>query len=115
MLKIVNVLCLVLILNSCAHIKSNLYINPEDSFVLGKNEHGPFKVNLTNYSKNPLEVRQASLQDEQISITRVYPNQKVRVTVQKNCALILQNTSKDTARAEVKITGDTGLSMQYAK
>ncbi|MBK6352094.1 MAG: hypothetical protein KA251_05200 [Saprospiraceae bacterium] len=115
MLKLLNLLCLMLILNSCAHIKSNLYINPEDSFILGKNEHGPFKVKLTNYSKNPLEVRQSSLQDEQISIAKVYPNQKVRVSVQKNYALSIHNTSKDTARAQVKITGDTGLAMQYAK
>lgn len=115
MLKIVNVLCLMLILKSCAHIKSNLYINPEDSFILGKNEHAPFKLKLTNNSKNPLEVQQTSLQVEQPSITKVYPNQTVKVSIRKNCALIIRNTSGDTARAKVKITGDTGLTMQYAK
>ena len=73
----------MLILNSCAHIKSNLYINPEDSFILGKNEHAPFKLKLTNNSKNPLEVQQTSLQVEQPSLTKLYPNETVKRSIPK--------------------------------
>ena len=99
-------------LASCS-LTSNTIIKPNDSFVLGNNQHGSFKVKLKNVSKNNLEIFHAPIDGGKHSSQKVKPNEYATVKVNRNTALVISNTSKDTASVDLKVTGDTGLSMGY--
>lgn len=106
-------LLLAFVLTSCS-LTSNTMIKPNDSFVLGNNQHGSFKVKLKNVSRNNLEVYHAPIEGGRHSSQKVKPNEYATVKVDRNTALIINNTSKDTASVDLKVTGDTGLSMGYS-
>jgi len=113
MKKILSALALAVVFTSCS-LTSNTIIKPNDSFVLGNNQHGSFKVKLKNVSKNNLEVYHAPISGGKHSSQNVKPNQNTTIKVDRNTALIISNTSKDTASVDLKVTGDTGLSMGYS-
>ncbi|KAA3440057.1 hypothetical protein [Rufibacter hautae] len=100
-------------MTSCAGLNSTTYIKPNDSFVLGNNEHGAFQVNLKNTSKTNLSIHQAPINGGKHSTLNVKPNQRASVKVDKNTAVIITNGSSDTAAVSLKVTGDLGLSMGY--
>ncbi len=101
-------------LASCS-LTSNTIIKPNDNFVLGNNEHGSFKVKLKNVSKNNIEVYHAPIKGGKHSAQKVKPNEYATLKVDRNTALVISNASKDTASVDLKVTGDTGLSMGYSK
>lgn len=101
------------LLASCGSLTSNTIIKPNDSFILGKNEHGSFKVKLRNVSKNNIEIHQEPNTGGRHSFQKVKPNEVVTVKIDKNTALLFANQSKDTASVDLKVTGDIGLSMGY--
>ncbi len=70
-------------------------------------------MKLKNVSKNNLEVFHAPIVGGKHSSQKVKPNEYATVKVDRNTALIISNTSKDTASVDLKVTGDTGLSMGY--
>jgi hypothetical protein len=109
---LISILTLVILLSSCA-LNSNTTIKPNDSFVLGNNEHGSFKVKLKNVSKNELEVYHAPIEGGKHSSQNVKPGESIRIRVDKNTALVIENKSADTASVDLKVTGDIGLSMGY--
>lgn len=113
MKPIFTTLLLALILASCS-LTSNTIIKPNDSFVLGNNQHGSFKVKLKNVSRNNLEIFQAPVDGGKHSMKKIKPNQSATVEVDRNTALVISNMSKDTASVDLKVTGDTGLSMGYS-
>ena len=84
-----------------------------ESFVLGNNKHGSFKVNLKNTSKNDIEVYEAPIGGGKHSLQVIKPNSMVTLKVDPNTALFIQNKSEDTAYVKLKVTGDVGLSMDY--
>ncbi|MBL0234944.1 MAG: hypothetical protein IPQ08_15005 [Chitinophagaceae bacterium] len=98
---------------SCSTLNSNTVIKPNDSFILGNNQHGRFKVKLQNVSKNEIEVYQAPINGGKHSSQIVNPDNKVTIAVDANTALFIVNKSKDTASVNLKVTGDLGLSMGY--
>jgi hypothetical protein len=98
---------------SCSTLHSTTSIQPNDSFILGNNKHGFFKVKLKNVSKNNLEVYHASINGGKHSSQNVKPNHSVMVKVDKNTALIIANQFDDTATVTLRVTGDVGLSMGY--
>ena len=98
---------------SCRSLTSNTTIKPNDSFVLGNNEHGSFSVKLKNVSANDLTVYLAPINGGTHSPQAVKPNQSVSVKVDKNTALIVDNKSNKTTSVDLKVVGDTGLSMGY--
>ncbi|WP_298221162.1 hypothetical protein [Flavobacterium sp.] len=114
MKNLFTTLLLAILLASCS-LTSNTIIKPNDSFVLGNNEHGSFKVKLKNVSKNNIEVYHAPIAGGKHSSQKVKPNESATVKVDRNTALIINNTSKDTASVDLKVTGDIGLSMGYSK
>lgn len=97
----------------CQTLRSGTTIKPQDSFVLGNNEHGKFTVNLKNTSKQTIEVYHAPINGGKHSSQMVEPNQSVKVKVDKNTALIFGNQSMDTVTIALKVNGDLGLSMGY--
>jgi hypothetical protein len=106
-------LALTVFAGSCRTLHSNTTIKPKDSFVLGNNEHGSFKVKLTNTSKNDLEVYMAPVVGGSHSRQTVKQNESISVKVEKNTALVVDNKSTDTASVDLKVKGDLGLSMGY--
>ncbi len=98
---------------SCSTLHSNTIIKPNDSFILGNNQHGTFKVKLQNVSKNEIEVYHAPINGGKHSFQIVKPDNKVTINVDANTALYFVNKSNDTASINLKVTGDLGLSMGY--
>jgi hypothetical protein len=106
-------LALTVFAASCRTLHSNTTIKPNDSFVLGNNEHGSFKVKLTNMAKKDVEVYMAPVAGGSYSRQTVKPNESISVKVEKNTALVVDNKSADTASVNLKVKGDLGLSMGY--
>lgn len=98
---------------SCGVLHSNTVIKPNDSFILGNNEHGSFQVNLQNASKHDLTVYMAPIAGGKHSSQTIQPSGKVKLKVDPNTALYIVNSSNDTASVNLKVTGDLGLSMGY--
>lgn len=103
----------ILVITSCASLTSNTIIEPNNSFILGNNEHGNFTVKLRNVSRNNLEVFHAPINGGKHSSQIVKPNEQVTVKVAKNTALFIKNESPEQASVNLYVTGDTGLSMGY--
>ncbi|MBL0134652.1 MAG: hypothetical protein IPP79_11905 [Chitinophagaceae bacterium] len=107
---------LLLTFNSCSlfsSLNSTTTIKPQDSFILGNNEHGTAKVVLQNISNKDIEVYQAPISGGKHSSQMIKPNETVTVRVEKNTALFISNASNDTVNVKLKVTGDLGLSMGY--
>ncbi len=116
-MKTVIVLFATLLLTtSCSifsSLNSNTTIKPNDSFVLGNNEHGAFKVILKNTSNHELKIFMAPISGGTRSPLIVAPNETVKVKADNNTALIIENKSSEQANVVLKVTGDIGLSMGY--
>lgn len=106
----------LLITSSCGvfgSLTSNTTIKPNESFVLGNNEHGSFKVILKNVSNHQLKIVMAPISGGTHSPATINVNETIRVKAEKNTALIIENKSTESANVILKVTGDTGLSMGY--
>ncbi len=110
---IIALLALVVFATSCKTLTSTTSIKPNESFVLGNNEHGKVKVRLKNISPNNVEVYHAPITGGKHSSQIVKPQQTVNITVDKNTALVVANATNDKAAVELFVKGDLGLSMGY--
>ena len=108
-----TLIALALLSTSCRTLTSTTYIKANDSFILGNNEHGSFSVKLKNASTNDLELWRAPIDGGRHSPVTVKPNETVKVSVEKNTALRIENNTKEQATVELLVKGDTGLSMGY--
>jgi hypothetical protein len=118
MKKLIAIVTIVIAFTSCSIFKtviSNTTIQPNDSFVLGDNVHGQFSVKLKNVSKNAIVVYHAPNEGGKHTFETVQPNQTVKVKVEPNTALVVENKSNDVANVDLLVKGDTGLSMGYKK
>jgi hypothetical protein len=109
-------LLLALSISSCSvfgSLTSNTTIQPNESFVLGNNEHGSFKVKLKNVSNQSLTIFMTPIEGGRHSTIMVKPNESVRVKAERNTALVIENKSSEIASVDLYVTGDTGLSMGY--
>ncbi len=105
--------CLASLLGACSTLHSNTFSQPKDSFLLGNNAHGKFKVRLKNLSKNQVEVYRAPIDGGTHSREIVQPNQSITMKVERNTAFVIDNKTSDTASVLLKVQGDLGLSMNY--
>jgi hypothetical protein len=118
MKKLIAIVTIVIATTSCSMFKtitSNTIIQPNDSFVLGDNVHGEFSVKLKNVSKNSITVYHAPNDGGKHTFETIQPNQTIKVKVEPNTALIVENKSSDVASVDLLVKGDTGLSMGYKK
>lgn len=116
MKKMIAIMAVMVTLCSCSlfsSLTSNTVISPNNSFILGNNEHGSFMVLLKNVSNKGLEVYKAPIDGGRHSSQTVTPGQTVTLSVDRNTALVINNPSADTVSVDLKVTGDTGLSMGY--
>ena len=118
MKKVISTIFLALIITSCSvfnSLTSNTTIKPNESFVLGNNEHGTFKVKLKNVCNHDLQLIMAPITGGTHSPITVRPNETVTVKAEINTALIIENKSNEAASVDLYVTGDTELSMGYNK
>ncbi len=103
---------LLFLLHSCS-LTSTTYIQANDAFVLGNNQHGRFSVKLKNLAVNDLIIWKTPIDGGQHSPITAKPNETVKVKVERNTALKIENNNPAEATVELIIKGDTGLSMGY--
>ncbi|OYU56290.1 MAG: hypothetical protein CFE25_03335 [Chitinophagaceae bacterium BSSC1] len=106
----------ILFLSACSlfsSLTSVTTIQPKQAFVLGNNEHGNFKVEAKNLSKQPLKLHFAPNDGGTHSSQIIQPNETVSLKVEKNTALVFANPSNDTINVSLHVKGDLGLSMGY--
>jgi hypothetical protein len=113
MKQLMAILVALTCLPSCSTLNSTTVIKPNDSFILGNNQHGSFKVKLQNVSKNEIEIYQAPINGGKHSSQIVKPDNKAVISVEANTAIYIVNKSADTASVKLRVTGDLGLSMGY--
>ncbi|MFN3487579.1 MAG: hypothetical protein ACK4YV_00520 [Emticicia sp.] len=102
-----------LFFTSCRSLTSTTYIKGNDAFILGSNKHGEFSVRLKNVSANNIELWRTPIDGGKHSPVTVKPNETVKVNVEKNTALKIENKANEQATVELFVKGDTGLSMGY--
>lgn len=100
-------------LSSCSSLTSVTTIGANNSFVLGNNQHGFYNVKLKNISRQSITVYQKTLTDSLHSFATIKPRETVHVYANKNTALIIENKSDSEAKVELRVNGDTNLSMGY--
>jgi hypothetical protein len=118
MKKLIAIVTIVIATTSCSMFKtltSNTTIQPNDSFVLGDNIHEEFSVKFKNVSKNAVTVYRAPKEGGKHSFVIVQPNETIKVKVEPNTALVVENKSNEVAFIDLLVRGDTGLSMGYKK
>lgn len=118
MKTIITLIFLALITTSCSifsSLNSNTSIKPNDSFYLGKNEHGKFKVTLKNVSNHDIEIYFAPIEGGTYSRQILQINEVVSTKVPKNTAIVIENKSSEYASVDINATGDLNLGMQYQK
>jgi hypothetical protein len=110
---LVSFILLTLAFTACRTLTSTTYIKADDAFVLGNNKHSGFNVRLKNVTKNNLEIWRTPIEGGKHSMLIVKPNERVKVNVEKNTALRINNNNAEQAIVELLVKGDTGLSMDY--
>lgn len=106
-------LLLASLFTACRTLTSTTYIKGNDAFILGNNTHGEFSVKLKNASATNLELWRTPIAGGKHSPVTVKPNETVKVNVEKDTALRIENTATEQATVELHVKGDTGLSMGY--
>ena len=103
---------LLTLLSSCS-LTSVTMIKPNESFELGNNVHGKFSVKIKNLSDKELRLWEIPVQGGKHSPLDVPPNKTVKVKVDKNTALRIENHHSVSASVSLRVRGDIGLSMGY--
>ncbi|WP_396192550.1 hypothetical protein [Flavobacterium sp.] len=116
MKKIVVLFALAITTASCGIIgslNSNTSIKPNESFVLGDNNHGVFKTHLKNEGVTVLKIYKAPIAGGTHSPQLVKPQETIFVKTEKNTALVIENTENQYASVTLKVKGDLNLGMTY--
>jgi hypothetical protein len=103
---------------ACQHLSFNRLtsttsIKAKEAFLLGNNKHGKFYARLKNISNTEITVWQCPIDGGRHSPTVVKPNETIKVNVDRNTALKIENQSDTQVEIELLVKGDTGLSMGY--
>lgn len=107
-----------LFFNSCIPfqtLNSTTYIKPKESFLLGNNVHRRFSATVTNTSVTPITIWKCPIDGGQHSPITLEQATTVKIKVEKNTALRIENDSKEQISVQLKVSGDIGLSMGYQK
>lgn len=115
MKQLFTVLLLTVTLIATAALNSNTYIEPKQSFLLGNNPHGAFKVKLKNTCNHDLQVVLNPINGGSHSPQTVRAGEKISLSVDKNTALCIINNTNEKGSVALKVTGDLGLSMGYTR
>ncbi len=95
-------------------LTSQTTIEPEKSFVLGEGQHGSYTAVIKNNSSSPVEVFIQKYQSEvntSLGILNKGDQQEYRVA--KDNRVSFKNLGKKVAVINIKLNGETNLSMGY--
>lgn len=96
-------------------LNSTTDINPKESFILGNNTHGKFSAKVTNTSVTPITIWKCPIDGGKHSPITLNHSTIIKVKVEKNTALRIENDSEKKISIQLKVIGDIGLSMGYQK
>lgn len=113
MIKSLFTILLAGILLSACTLHSTTTIQANDAFILGNNMHGRFSAIVTNISTSPLTVWQYPIDGGGHSPLTLQPAANVKVRVDRNTALRIENPSEKSVDVQLVVKGDVGLSMGY--
>jgi hypothetical protein len=116
MMKSIIFCCCLLAISACgvfSTLTSTTEIGPQNSFILGQNQHGGYNVNMRNISNHTLQVRLTPSDGAPQPLVNVKPSEKVSLKVDRSTKLEVINDSPNSAKVELLVTGDTNLSMGY--
>ena len=113
MIKSLFTILLAGILLSACTLHSTTTIQAKDAFILGNNKHGRFSASVTNISTSPLTVWQYPIDGGRHSPLTLQPAANVKVRVDRNTALRIENPSEKSVDVQLVVKGDVGLSMGY--
>ena len=94
-------------------LNSTTYIKANDAFILGDNEHNRFQVTVTNTSIAPVDIWQYPLSGGRHSLVTVRPTEKIKLKVEENTSIRIENSSNEQVAVRLRVKGDLGLSMNY--
>lgn len=109
-------LALFISMTSCLPIRtlnSTTYIKANDAFILGENEHNRFQLTVTNTSIVPVDIWQYPLSGGRHSLVSLRPTEKIKLKVEENTSIRIENTSSEQVAVRLRVKGDLGLSMNY--
>jgi hypothetical protein len=96
-----------------AGISSHLLIEPGKQFVLGGGQPGAFKVEARNVGKVPVEIRERPRGGGSFGKVTLAPGARGTLRFLAGSTAVLLNPAAEQAVLDLKITGDTNLSMTY--
>lgn len=99
---------------ACQTLKSQTYIDPQKSFVLGEGKHGSYVAQIQNIGKGDLEVVQVSEKGVATSLGILKSKEKGKYQVSKNTTVQFKNeNAEEKGVIDIRLVGDTNLSMGY--
>jgi hypothetical protein len=106
---------LLLLATACwaRSIHSDLFIEPGKQFVLGGEQQGKFKVAAHNKGKVPVTIKERPRGGGIFGKATLAPGQHTTLAFGARSAAVLLNPSAQQANLDLRITGDTNLSMNY--
>jgi hypothetical protein len=104
----------LLLATACwAGITSGLLIEPGKQFALGGGQLGGFKVEAHNVGKVSVEIKERPRGGGIFGKTTLAPGARGTLRFMAGSTALLLNPSAEQAKVNLKITGDTNLSMGY--
>jgi len=110
------ILALCISITSCLPFRtlnSTTYIKANDAFILGENEHNRFQVTVTNTSIVPVDIWQYPLSGGRHSLVSLRPTEKIKLKVEENTSIRIENSSSEQVAVRLRVKGDLGLFMNY--
>lgn len=111
--SIFSILITAILLSACSTLHSITTIKANDTFILGNNRHGRFSASVTNIASSPITVWQYPIDGGRHSALTLQPAKNVKIRVDKNTALRIENKSDKSIDVQLVVKGDVGLSMGY--
>lgn len=114
MKKVIILIAIALVIQSCASVFSETVIDPAKTFVLGEGKHVGYSAKVKNVGAVDIEIFKQELDGEKVSIGMLKVNQEETYEVKRNTAVFFQNSSPSkVVRIKIELYGTSNLSMGY--